>query len=127
MLAVIEAKKVLENGGYSEIDHIFVNKVPEKVIRELEKFPAKTVVRISEVNDTPFDYGNDDFLSIERTVQVQIFYAEDFSKSVDDFEVQIMKLFQKNNWRVTESKPHYLDPDTEQSIKVFYFTKIKFL
>lgn len=103
-----------------------MNKIPSELIRSLEK-QSKTIVRISEVTNEPLDFGNDDFLSIERTVQVQIFYAEDFQKSVDDFEVQIMKLFQKNNWRVAESKPHYLDPDTNQSIKVFYFTKIKYI
>lgn len=127
LLAVIEAKKVLEMTAISEINHIFINKIPEETVRELKENPNQTIVRISEVNDEPLDYGNNDFYSMERTVQVQVFYSNVFPISIDAFEVKIMKLFQANDWRVSSSKPHYPDPDTAQSIKVFYFTQIKYV
>lgn len=120
MLAKYEAKSLISSASYEWIDNL-LTVIPE----ELKPDTNKTIVLVSEAATQPTGYGNNVFNEIENTVEVQVFYSDEFQFDSESCEIQLMKLFQANNWRITDSKAHSYDPDTNQITKTFEFTKTK--
>lgn len=120
VIATVEAKQVLDSANFDWLDGTYTNNIPD----ELQDETDSTLCLITEINNSPFEWGNSTFTAVKNEVEVQIFYAKDFGEDIQIQEIKIMKLFEAHHWRVSDSKPHYTDPDTRQTIKVFYFTKI---
>lgn len=116
---ILEVKSLIDAGKFPIIDRIFTGFIP----KEAQKDTDSTDVLIMEANNSPGDYANNDFTSLNQLVEVQIFYAINVKESISDFEIKLMRFFKKNNWYVDQSKPRTIDPDTEQVTKVFYFYK----
>ncbi|MCH5461503.1 DUF806 family protein [Lactobacillus sp. LC28-10] len=124
MLATFEAEQLIDSQSYEGIDRIFTGSIPE----EAKPDANSTDILITEsAGDMPEDYGNDDFVNLNRAVEVQIFYSVNTDFDISEFEIALMHLFSHNGWRVETSRPHTQDPDTNQVTKVFYFAQLKYI
>lgn len=122
---VLEARTLVESGSFSEIDKIYTNNLPEEYVKSGNT--DETVVLIQYVNADLDSEGNNDFFAINREIELQIFYKLDLETDPSDFEIQLLKLFKKNHWSLTDNRGHTVDPDTQQLTATFYFTQFKLL
>lgn len=116
MLAIIDAKNLIESQNYVELDAIYTTNLPQEIVSNVDK----TVVLITEANEQLTTLGNNDFYGMRRICEIQIFYKLDVDFSVENFEMRLMKLFKNNHWSVFDKRGHTLDPDTLQLTEVFY-------
>lgn len=124
MLAIIEAKELIESANYNCIDGVFTTNIPTSI----KKLTNRTDILITRLNDNPTGFGNNDFFEIENTVEVQIFYTTTgFNEDLDQFEMKLIKLFKKNYWELADNKPPVTDPDTLQITKTIIFSRTKTL
>ena len=120
MLAVKEAKQLIENAGFDWLTAVYAYNVPKEELDNTDK----TVVLVRDVNTRTDLEGNDFFFGTIREVEVQIFYK----LSLDDPEMNdlaLMQAFKKEHWDITEVRGHTVDPDTLQLTGTFYFTQTK--
>lgn len=96
-------------------DEIFLDSIPSEKLDSINE----TQILLTESDNGPNDYGNSDFVSLLYGVYIQIFYsnAEDLDINIIQSEIDLMKSFINNDWLITQSKSHYIDPDTGQIIK----------
>ena len=96
-------------------NEIFLDSIPSEKLDSSNE----TQVLLTESDNGPSDYGNSDFISLMYGVYIQIFYsnAEDSDINIVQSEINLMKSFINNDWLITQSKSHYIDPDTGQIIK----------
>lgn len=120
MLAVTQASKLLESFNLDEIDKVYSFNLPQEQIDNVDD----TVALITDLN-TNLDYGNDDFYSKDREVELQIFYKLDVDFDTDELETKILKYFTENNWSVADISGHVLDPDTKQLTFTVYLDNIE--
>ncbi|GAY74350.1 DUF806 family protein [Lentilactobacillus kosonis] len=104
-------------------NHIYLTSLPEAI----KSNTTDTIALLTESENRPEAWGNDIFHGMAQGVEVQIFYGEDFDRNTNDCEIELMQLFQTNGWRIANSRPHILDPDTNQVIKVFFVGKNKLI
>lgn len=116
MLAIIEAKNLIEAQNYIEVDVVYTTNLPQEIVDNVDK----TVILITEANEQLTTLGNNDFYGMRRICEIQIFYKFDVDFSVENFEMRLMKLFKNNHWSVFDKRGHTLDPDTLQLTEVFY-------
>lgn len=116
MLAIIDAKNLIESQNYVELDAVYTTNLPQEIVSNVDK----TVVLITEANEQLTTIGNNDFYGMRRICEIQIFYKLDVDFSVENFEMRLMKLFKNNHWSVFDKRGHTLDPDTLQLTEVFY-------
>lgn len=96
-------------------DDIFLDSIPSEEIEAINK----TQILLTESENTPSDYGNSQFISVDYGVYIQIFYSNDPNLTIDitKSELELMQHLIENNWLVLRSAAHYPDPDTGQMIK----------
>lgn len=96
-------------------DDIFLDSIPSEEIEAINK----TQILLTESENTPSDYGNSRFVSVDYGVYIQIFYSNDPNLTIDitKSELELMQHLIENNWLVLRSAAHYPDPDTGQMIK----------
>lgn len=116
MLAILEAKKLIEGARFPEIDKVFSGTIPAnfKITND------KTICLITDVRTDTAIQGNNDFYGLTRQVEVQIFYKITNTVDFESFETRLMKLFKQNHWSIVDIREHTLDPDTSQVTAVFY-------
>lgn len=119
MLAIIDAKNLIESQNYVELDAVYTTNLPQEIVSNVDK----TVVLITEANEQLTTLGNNDFYGMRRICEIQIFYKLDVDFSVENFEMRLMKLFKNNHWSVFDKRGHTLDPDTLQLTEVFYIAQ----
>ena len=115
MLAPQEASDLLSSFNFSEIDEIYTFNLPQEAIDNT----SKTIALITDT-DTSLDYGNDDFYSKDREVELQIFYKLDLDTDPDELETKILKWFISKGYTVADISPKILDPDTKQLTATYY-------
>lgn len=115
MLAPQEASDLLSSFNFSEIDEIYTFNLPQEAIDNT----SKTIALITDT-DTSLDYGNDDFYSKDREVELQIFYKLDLDTDPDELETKILKGFISKGYTVADISPKILDPDTKQLTATYY-------
>lgn len=123
MLAVIEAKQLIESASFTEINEVYTVNLPEEVVSNTDK----TIVLITEAKPELTTQGNNDFYGIKRLCEIQLFYKLDVDFNIEDFEIRLMKLFTKNHWSVIDIRERAFDPDTQQITGVFYVSQDKIL
>lgn len=96
-------------------DNIFLDAIPKEEENSIEK----TQILLKEAKSGPEDYGNSEFVSFLYGVYIQIFYANTEKVEIDMMasEIELMRALMNQNWLITRSQEHYLDPDTRQMIK----------
>ena len=109
MLAPQEASDLLSSFNFSEIDEIYTFNLPQEAIDNT----SKTIALITDT-DTSLDFGNDDFYSKDREVELQIFYKLSPDFDPDELETKLLKYFIENNWTIADIRGHILDPGTKQ-------------
>ncbi|KAA8718819.1 DUF806 family protein [Lactococcus garvieae subsp. garvieae] len=114
-----QAVSLLEEQGYTWLDHIYQGSVPAEEVNDT----SHTVAVVTETISRPTDYANNTFKGWEMGVEVQIFYAQKFQHPLCDVEIELATVFKKEGWLISQSKAHKKDPDTGQITKVFYFKK----
>lgn len=123
MLAVNEAKKLIDDAHVSGIDQVYTFNIPTELVSNTDL----TLIRLSEANEKPTLWGNNDFNALNREIEVQIFYKQDPEVDPEVLESQLLKLFIKNGWDLGEIHGHTFDPETNQLTCTFYIYNMKFL
>ena len=97
------------------MDDIFLDSIPSEEIEAINK----TQILLTEAKNTPSEYGNSQFISIDYGVYIQIFYSNDPNLTIDitKSELELMQYLTENNWLILRSDAHYPDIDTGQMIK----------
>jgi len=123
MSASGDLKKLIESYNYEFVNDIFTVKVPDEEISTIDK----TDILITEAMMENDDYANDTFNSIIQTLEVQVFYSLYVEFDTEEFEIDLMKRLEKDNWLAVRTDPHIIDQDTNQTVKLFYFERVKYL
>ncbi len=123
MSASGDLKKLIESYNYKFVDDIYTVKIPDEEISTIDKTDVLITEAIMENND----YANNTFNSIIQTLEVQVFYSLYAEFDTEEFEIDLMKRLEKDNWLAVRTDPHIIDPDTNQTVKLFYFERVKYL
>jgi hypothetical protein len=123
MSASGDLKKLIESYNYKFVDDIYTVKIPDEEISTIDKTDVLITEAIMENND----YANNTFNSIIQTLEVQVFYSLYAEFDTEEFEIDLMKRLEKDNWLAVRTDPHIIDPDTNQIVKLFYFERVKYL
>ncbi|TYC50756.1 DUF806 family protein [Weissella muntiaci] len=115
---VVLAQQTILNGKFP-IDEVYLDEIPAEILKNDDL--AKTQALLKEARNEPSGWGNETFTSLDIAVDIQIFYSLDFDENMTMFEVNLMKAFEQDGWRISNSQPHYLDTssssDMHQTIK----------
>lgn len=101
------------------VDDIFTDEIPEENLKNDDL--SRTQILITEARSIPTTWGNETFFELNVAIDIQIFYSVDFNEDMTVFEVRLMKLFEKKEWRIADSQPHY--PDISSSSEVHQIIK----
>ena len=123
MSASGDLKKLIESYNYKFVDDIYTVKIPNEEISTIDKTDVLITEAIMENND----YANNTFNSIIQTLEVQVFYSLYAEFDTEEFEIDLMKRLESDNWLAVRTDPHIIDPDTNQTVKLFYFERVKYL
>ena len=123
MLAVNEAKKLIDEAHINGVDHVYTFNIPNEVVENADL----TLIRLSDVNQKPQIWGSDDFGALNREIEVQIFYKRDPTVDPEILESQLFKLFVHAGWELGEIHGHTFDTDTSQLTCSFYVYNMKYL
>lgn len=123
MSATSDLKKYIKSMNYSEIDKVYQINIP---IEDQDIVDTNTIL-ITEAIMENDDYSDNGFHSIIQTLEVQVFYALHPDFDTEEFEIKFMKDLENGEWRTVRSDPHIIDPDTNQTVKLFYFERVKYI
>ena len=121
MLAVKEAKQLLDNANIDGIDHIYTVNIP-KNITDAEN---QTIVLLTDASTTPTLYGSDDFNALNRNIEVQVFYALDPKYDPEEIDLKLYKAFSHAGWDLGQNHGHTYDPYTNQLTSTFYVSNFE--
>lgn len=113
----ILAKNLLKQ--LTEIDNIYINAIPNEEIDNVDK----TIALIRKVNLRIKDFGSNRFNSIDRQIEVQIFYSTNIEINPEIMDLKIINLFKDNGWDMNDMVVQDIDPDTNQFYSTFYFER----
>lgn len=116
MLAVKEAKQLLDNAKIDGIDNVYTVNIP----KDVEDATNKTIVLLTDASTTPTLYGSDDFNALNRNIEVQVFYALDPKYDPEMIDLKLYKTFQHAGWDLGQNHGHTYDPYTNQLTSTFY-------
>lgn len=102
-----------------EIQGAYTRNLPKEVRDNVDT----TVALITAVRTDPTDLGNNDYFSIERQVELQVFYSLNIDYDPEILENKIMKLFKDSYWNIIQSGVLSTDPGTFQLYESFYLSK----
>ena len=116
MLAVKEAKQLLDNTKIDGIDNVYTVNIP----KDVDDATNKTIVLLTDSSTTPTLYGSDDFNALNRNIEVQVFYALDPKYDPEMIDLKLYKTFQHAGWDLGQNHGHTYDPYTNQLTSTFY-------
>ncbi len=116
MLAVKEAKQLLDNAKIDGIDNVYTVNIP----KDVDDATNKTIVLLTDASTTPTLYGSDDFNALNRNIEVQVFYALDPKYDPEMIDLKLYKTFQHAGWDLGQNHGHTYDPYTNQLTSTFY-------
>lgn len=116
MLAVKEAKQLLDNAKIDGIDNVYTVNIP----KDVDDATNKTIVLLTDASTNPTLYGSDDFNALNRNIEVQVFYALDPKYDPEMIDLKLYKTFQHAGWDLGQNHGHTYDPYTNQLTSTFY-------
>ena len=116
MLAVKEAKQLLDNAKIDGIDNVYTVNIP----KDVDDATNKTIVLLTDASTTPTLDGSDDFNALNRNIEVQVFYALDPKYDPEMIDLKLYKTFQHAGWDLGQNHGHTYDPYTNQLTSTFY-------
>ena len=123
MSAVDDAVALLNQANISGVDAVEGNNLPQELVDSSDK----TVVLVTDAANDPASFGNNDFWALTQEVEIQIWYSQSLDSDPEDIEVAMMKAFVHSNWQVAAVRQRTLDPDSQQLLNTFYFSRTKIL
>ena len=123
MLAIKEAKALIDAANINGIDAVYTANIP----RDVQDTTNKTIVLLTDANSKPTLYGSNDFNALNREIEVQVFYALDLARDPELIDVDLYKAFAHNSWDLGENHGHTYDPDTHQLTSTFYVYSLKII
>lgn len=123
MLAVKEAKQLLDTAKIDGIDAIYTVNIPKNVT----DVTNETIVLLTDASTVPTLYGSDDFNALNRNIEVQVFYALDPKYDPEVIDLKLYKTFQHAGWDLGQNHGHSYDPYTNQLTSVFYVNNLKII
>lgn len=123
MLAIKEAKILIDNAKIYGIDAVYTANIP----RDVQDVTDKTIVLLTDANAKPTLYGSNDFNALNREIEVQVFYALDPARDSEQIDVDLYKTFVHAGWDLGENHGHTYDPDTHQLTSTFYVYSLKII
>ena len=116
------AQSVLNNAiskGNLPISNTYCYYLPNDVMTDT----SHSVILISEVSDMAADYGSNRSTTMKERIALNIYYALNTTIDFDCLEQKIISAFEADNWSLTYSPGHSVDPSTKQLTKVMQFQK----
>lgn len=123
MLAVKEAKQLIESANVAGIDTVYAFNIPTEIVGN----PDKTIIRITDVSTQPDLWASNDFDVLNRRIEVQIFYKQNLTVDPETTETELYRLFVHNGWDLGDNHGHTIDPDTNQLMTTFYVNNSKLI
>lgn len=120
-LAVIDAKKVIDDAKINGIDAVYTINLPDEEVENVNQ----TLVLVTDANTNLSGYGSNHFNTLRREVEVQVFYALHPTNDVDSIEVALYRAFEDADWDIGETHGHTYDPDTHQLTVTMYLYQTK--
>lgn len=123
MLAVKEAKQLIESADVAGIDEVYAFNIPDEIVGN----PDKTIIRITDVSTQPDLWASNDFDVLNRRIEVQIFYKQNITVDPETTETELYRLFVHHDWDLGDNHGHTIDPDTNQLMTTFYVNNSKLI
>lgn len=123
MLAVKEAKQLIESADVAGIDAVYAFNIPSEIVDNTDK----TIIRITDVSTQPDLWASNDFDVLNRRIEVQIFYKQNLTVDPEQTETELYRLFVHNGWDLGDNHGHTIDPDTNQLMTTFYVNNSKLI
>lgn len=123
MLAVKEAKQLIESADVAGIDAVYAFNIPDEIVGN----PDKTIIRITDVSTQPDLWASNDFDVLNRRIEVQMFYKQNITVDPETTETELYRLFVHNGWDLGDNHGHTIDPDTNQLMTTFYVNNSKLI
>lgn len=104
--------------NFPSISEVYQRNLPQ----EVKSNTSTNIALIQSVRTDPISLGNDTFNSVDRQLELQIFYKLDLDIDPEELEIEILKTFKDLNYMVS-AEGILTDPDTYQLYESFYLTK----
>ncbi|EKP90480.1 phage tail protein [Oenococcus oeni] len=123
MSSVSDAVAIIKTTNLTWIDNVYPFVIPEEHLNDTDS----TDCLVTENENSPTTYGDNEFKEMNQGVEIRLFYSLDFSQDADDCEIALMQAFNTAGWQITNADARYTDPDTGQAIKAIYVSHNKLL
>lgn len=110
-----DGKALLRISNIEDIDpkFIFAYKIPEG-INEIVGNENKLLFLFEDVSDNPTTYGSDIYHEMEQTMSLRIFFPSGYSKDTSIIQQQIMRYFEKNDFKTHSTSGVIMLPDSDK-------------
>lgn len=120
MSTILDTKKLLT--GFPNIDKVYAYQIPESAVNTTDK----TIALLREVQVQTDEEGNNRFNAITTQLQIQIFLKKDIDFDTEQFQIDLFRLFESNNYECYTFGGWISDPDTGQLFNSIYVEKLKY-
>lgn len=121
MSAILDAKALIKT--VPQIDEVYTYSIPKNIVHDT----TKTIALLREVQIQADEEGNNSFNAIDTQLQLQIFLKLDVDFDTEEFQVNLLRLFEKNEYECYTFGGWMADPDTEQLSNSIYIQKLSYL
>lgn len=117
-MSSLDDVETILTANFPSISEVYQRNLPQ----EVKSNTANTIALIQSVRTDPTSLGNDTFNSVDRQLELQVFYKLDLDIDPEELEIKILKTFKDLNYLVS-AEGILTDPDTYQLYESFYLTK----
>lgn len=120
MSTITDTKKLLT--GFPHIDKVYTYQIPDSAVNTTDK----TIALLREVQVQTDEEGNNRFNAINTQLQLQIFLKKDIDFDTEQFQIDLFRLFESNQYECYTFGGWVSDPDTGQLFNSIYIEKLKY-
>lgn len=120
MSTILDTKKLLT--GFPHIDEVYTYQIPKSAVNTTDK----TIALLREVQVQTDEEGNNRFNAINTQLQLQIFLKKDIDFDTEQFQIDLFRLFENNQYECYTFGGFVSDPDTGQLFNSIYVEKLKY-
>ena len=120
MSTITDTKKLLQ--GFPHIDMVYTYQIPDSAVKTTDK----TIALLREVQVQTDEEGNNRFNAINTQLQLQIFLKKDIDFDTEQFQIDLFRLFENNQYECYTFGGWVSDPDTGQLFNSIYIEKLKY-
>ena len=120
MSTITDTKKLLT--GFPHIDKVYTYQIPDSAVKTTDK----TIALLREVQVQTDEEGNNRFNAINTQLQLQILLKKDIDFDTEQFQIDLFRLFESNQYECYTFDGWVSDPDTGQLFNSIYIEKLKY-